>query len=252
MTTAVADVTDMTDEGIDADANGSDDAAGGGRDREPYKIPGHSHWFRWDATHELERRGVPEFFEGRSETKTPEAYSKIRAAMMNQYRAAKKAGERLSFTKARRGLVGDVNSLQRVFDFLERWGLINWQPRIDAEKAAGLGANVRVVAVDVARPEKPGPRDVQRRERGVVFLFSGSVPPRSTARLRRWRRLKPRLKPPNSPRNRRCPARPPAHQPPAGSNPRRQPRCGRRSRRTRCCTETRVTSSARAWDATRT
>ena len=155
---AVADVTDVTDEGIDADANGSDDAAGGGRDREPYKIPGHSHWFRWDATHELERRGVPEFFEGRSETKTPEAYSKIRAAMMNQYRAAKKAGERLSFTKARRGLVGDVNSLQRVFDFLERWGLINWQPRIDAEKAAGLGANVpRVVAVDVARPEKPDP-----------------------------------------------------------------------------------------------
>ena len=71
---------------------------------------------------------------------------------------AKKAGERLSFTKARRGLVGDVNSLQRVFDFLERWGLINWQPKIDAEKAAGLGANVpRVVAVDVTRPEKPDP-----------------------------------------------------------------------------------------------
>ena len=78
--------------------------------------------------------------------------------MMTQYRAAKKAGERLSFTRARRGLVGDVNSLQRVFDFLERWGLINWQPRIDAEKAAGLGANVpRVVAVDVVRPEKPDP-----------------------------------------------------------------------------------------------
>lgn len=157
-------VADVTDEGIDADANGSDDAAltggtGAGTDsRETYKIPGHSHWFRWDATHELERRGVPEFFDGRSETKTPEAYAKIRATMMNQYRVAKKAGERLSFTKARRGLVGDVNSLQRVFDFLERWGLINWQPKIDAGKAAGLGANVpRVVAVDVTRPEKPDP-----------------------------------------------------------------------------------------------
>ena len=155
---AVADV----DEGIDADANGSDDAALVGEAstpcKEPYKIPGHSHWFRWDATHELERRGVPEFFDGRSETKTPEAYAKIRATMMTQYRAAKKAGERLSFTRARRGLVGDVNSLQRVFDFLERWGLINWQPRVDAEKAAGLGANVpRVVAVDVVRPEKPDP-----------------------------------------------------------------------------------------------
>ena len=45
-----------------------------------------------------------------------------------------------------------------MFDFLERWGLINWQPKIDAGKAAGLGANVpRVVAVDVTRPEKPDP-----------------------------------------------------------------------------------------------
>jgi SWI/SNF related-matrix-associated actin-dependent regulator of chromatin subfamily C len=60
------------------------------------------------------------------------------------------------FTRARRGLVGDVNSLQRVFDFLERWGLINWRPRSDPERAAGLGANVpRVVAVDVVRPERP-------------------------------------------------------------------------------------------------
>ena len=70
--------------------------------------------------------------------------------------AVKSSGECLRFTRARRGLVGDVNSLQRVFDFLERWGLINWRPRSDPERAAGLGANVpRVVAVDVVRPERP-------------------------------------------------------------------------------------------------
>jgi len=56
-------------------------------------------------------------------------------AMMNQYRLAMGAGtggsgpgRRLAFTSARRGLVGDVNVLQRIFDFLERWGLINWNP----------------------------------------------------------------------------------------------------------------------------
>ena len=143
------------DEGIDADANGGDGSDPSSQD-EPYKIPGHSHWFRWDATHELEKQGVPEFFDGRSENKTPETYRTIRAAMMNRYRAVKSSGECLRFTRARRGLVGDVNSLQRVFDFLERWGLINWRPRSDPERAAGLGANVpRVVAVDVVRPERP-------------------------------------------------------------------------------------------------
>jgi SWI/SNF related-matrix-associated actin-dependent regulator of chromatin subfamily C len=156
------------DEGIDADANGGDGSDPSSQD-EPYKIPGHSHWFRWDATHELEKQGVPEFFDGRSENKTPETYRTIRAAMMNRYRAVKSSGECLRFTRARRGLVGDVNSLQRVFDFLERWGLINWRPRSDPERAAGLGANVpRVVAGGRRPPGTAGCRDVQRRERGAV------------------------------------------------------------------------------------
>jgi SWI/SNF related-matrix-associated actin-dependent regulator of chromatin subfamily C len=33
---------------------------------------------------------------------------------------------RLTLTEARRGLIGDVGSVRRVFDFLEEWGLINY------------------------------------------------------------------------------------------------------------------------------
>ena len=45
--------------------------------------------------------------------------------MMSQYRQLAPAQD--SCSQSCRGLVGDVNTLQRVFDFLERWGLINWQ-----------------------------------------------------------------------------------------------------------------------------
>ena len=35
---------------------------------------------------------------------------------------------RLTFTMVRKALSGEVNSLQRVFNFLENWGLINYIP----------------------------------------------------------------------------------------------------------------------------
>lgn len=35
---------------------------------------------------------------------------------------------KLTFTDARKTLVGDVGSIRRVFDFLEAWGLVNYSP----------------------------------------------------------------------------------------------------------------------------
>ena len=175
-------VADVTDEGIDADANGSDDAAltggtGAGTDsREPFKIPGHSHWFRWDATHELERRGVPEFFDGRSETKTPEAYAKIRATMMNQYRVAKKAGERLSFTKARRGSSGTSTRFSAclISSSGEPDQLAAEDRRGESRRLGRQRPSRRRGGRDASGETRS--RDVQRRERGSVqvslFLFS--------------------------------------------------------------------------------
>ena len=107
------------------DVDGGEETGKGGG--EIYRIPGHAAWFRWDAVHSVEKKGLPEFFTGTSESKTPETYHAYRCAMMSQYRQLAPRGKRLVFTIARRGLVGDVNTLQRVFDFLERWGLINWQ-----------------------------------------------------------------------------------------------------------------------------
>jgi SWI/SNF related-matrix-associated actin-dependent regulator of chromatin subfamily C len=71
---------------------------------------------------------MPEFFEGEaaaaSGSRGPEAYKYYRDTLVRRFRA--RPGRRLTLTEARRGLVGDVGSVRRVFDFLEEWGLINY------------------------------------------------------------------------------------------------------------------------------
>lgn len=42
---------------------------------EVYRVPVHASWFKWNKIHDIERRGVPEFFNGRSSRKTPEVHS---------------------------------------------------------------------------------------------------------------------------------------------------------------------------------
>ena len=155
---------DVARSGEDAmDVDGKEDTRDDAREPlggEVYRIPGHAAWFRWDAVHAMEKKGLPEFFTGASASKTPAAYHAYRCAMMNQYRALAPQGERLLFTNARKGLVGDINTLQRIFDFLERWGLINWQAPTDGAgggTASETTAAPRVVLSTVVAPATPTP-----------------------------------------------------------------------------------------------
>lgn len=66
---------------------------------------------------------MSEFFDKRSAAKTPRIYKEYRDFIINKYRENPK--QPLTLNEVRRMLVGDVNSLSRVFDFLEHWGLIN-------------------------------------------------------------------------------------------------------------------------------
>ncbi|OEL17660.1 SWI/SNF complex subunit SWI3B [Dichanthelium oligosanthes] len=90
-------------------------------------VPSYSAWFSFDSIHDTERRLLPEFFEGEaaaaSGCRGPDAYKYYRNTLIRRFRA--RPGRRLTLTEARRGLVGDVGSVRRVFDFLEEWGLIN-------------------------------------------------------------------------------------------------------------------------------
>ncbi|KAH9277988.1 SWI/SNF complex subunit SMARCC2 [Echinococcus granulosus] len=88
-------------------------------------VPSYSAWFDYNAIHAIERRSLPEFFNGKNKSKTPETYLAYRNFMIDTYRLNPQ--EYLTFTACRRNLTGDVCSVLRVHAFLEQWGLINYQ-----------------------------------------------------------------------------------------------------------------------------
>ncbi|XP_065872922.1 SWI/SNF complex subunit SWI3A isoform X2 [Euphorbia lathyris] len=97
-----------------------------------YTIPSSSSWFAWDDIHDNERSALREFFDGSSITRTPKVYKEYRDFIINKYR--EDPSRRLTFTEIRKSLVSDVNLLNKVFRFLDKWGLINFgvnSPRCD-------------------------------------------------------------------------------------------------------------------------
>lgn len=92
-------------------------------------IPSYAMWFDMNQIHEIESKCLPEFFSGKNKSKTPQVYKQYRDFMVNTYRLNPQ--EYLTLTACRRNLVGDVGALLRLHQFLEKWGLINYQ--VDAE-----------------------------------------------------------------------------------------------------------------------
>lgn len=92
-------------------------------------IPSFAQWFNMNEVHSIEKKLFPDFFPQESQRKsvykTPQAYKNMRDFMVNAYRI--NPLEYLTITAIRRNLAGDVSSLIRVHQFLERWGLINYQ-----------------------------------------------------------------------------------------------------------------------------
>lgn len=92
-------------------------------------IPSYASWFDYNSVHAIERRAIPEFFNGKNKSKTPEVYLAYRNFMLDAYRL--NPTEYLTATACRRNLAGDVCAVVRVHAFLEQWGLINYQ--VDAD-----------------------------------------------------------------------------------------------------------------------
>ncbi|XP_070702512.1 SWI/SNF complex subunit SMARCC1b [Pempheris klunzingeri] len=92
-------------------------------------IPSYTSWFNYNSIHSIEKRALPEFFNGKNKSKSPEIFLAYRNFMIDTYRLNPQ--EYLSSTSCRRNLTGDVCAVMRVHAFLEQWGLINYQ--VDAE-----------------------------------------------------------------------------------------------------------------------
>lgn len=88
-------------------------------------IPSYSAWFDYNSIHTIEKRAMPEFFNIKNKSKTPEIYLAYRNFMIDTYRL--NPTEYVTSTAARRNLAGDVCAIMRVHAFLEQWGLINYQ-----------------------------------------------------------------------------------------------------------------------------
>ncbi|XP_019862531.1 PREDICTED: SWI/SNF complex subunit SMARCC2-like, partial [Amphimedon queenslandica] len=87
-------------------------------------IPSYSSWFDYNSIHAIEKRSLPEFFNGRNKSKTPETYLAYRNFMVDSFRL--NPTEYLSTTACRRNLAGDVGSILRIHGLLEQWGIINY------------------------------------------------------------------------------------------------------------------------------
>ncbi|KAL1954548.1 hypothetical protein VTO42DRAFT_1058 [Malbranchea cinnamomea] len=88
-------------------------------------LPSYATWFDMHSIHAVEKKALPEFFNGRNRSKTPAIYKDYRDFMVNTYRL--NPVEYLTVTACRRNLAGDVCAIMRVHAFLEHWGLINYQ-----------------------------------------------------------------------------------------------------------------------------
>ncbi|KAK4486155.1 hypothetical protein RD792_008823 [Penstemon davidsonii] len=91
---------------------------------ELYTIPSYSSWFSWHNIHEVERFSLREFFDGSSITRSPRIYKDYRDFIISKFR--ENPSKKLTFTDVRKSLVGDISILLKVFTFLEKWGLINF------------------------------------------------------------------------------------------------------------------------------
>ncbi|XP_010506803.1 PREDICTED: SWI/SNF complex subunit SWI3A [Camelina sativa] len=143
---------------------------------ELYTIPAQSSWFLWDDIHEIERREFEEFFSESSITRTPKVYKEYRDFIINKFR--EDTSRSLTFTSIRKFLVGDVNLLQKVFLFLDKWGLINFAPSLNdndtlssvdnAKIEQGTPAGIRVTATpNSLRPITAPPLVEQRTVSGI-------------------------------------------------------------------------------------
>ncbi|TID22502.1 hypothetical protein CANINC_003277 [Pichia inconspicua] len=93
----------------------------------PVIIPSFAKWFNLNEIHEIEKKSLPEFFSSQSNQKykNPDIYKSVRDFIVNTYRL--NPIEYLSLTAIRRNVAMDVGSLMRIYSFLSKWGIINYQ-----------------------------------------------------------------------------------------------------------------------------
>ncbi|KDP29646.1 hypothetical protein JCGZ_18808 [Jatropha curcas] len=96
------------------------------RDSNAHVVPNHCGWFSWSKIHLLEERALPSFFNGKSQTRTPDTYMKIRNWIVKKFHA--NPNVQIELKDLSELEVADLDAKQEVLEFLDYWGLINFHP----------------------------------------------------------------------------------------------------------------------------
>ncbi|KAK0582028.1 hypothetical protein LWI29_020611 [Acer saccharum] len=104
------------------------------RDSNVHVVPTHCGWFSWTKVHHLEEQGVPSFFNGKLEDRTPDMYMEIRNWIMKKFHT--NPNTKIELKDLSELEVGCLDAKQEVMEFLEYWGLINFHPFFPVDSAA--------------------------------------------------------------------------------------------------------------------
>lgn len=94
----------------------------------------------------MERFSLREFFDGTSVTRTPRIYKDYRDFIISKYR--EDPSRKLTFTDVRKSLVGDISVLLKVFTFLEKWGLVNFNASDTNNDKNSYDGGVKMASVE--------------------------------------------------------------------------------------------------------
>jgi SWI/SNF related-matrix-associated actin-dependent regulator of chromatin subfamily C len=97
---------------------------------EPVVVPSYSSWFSFGSVSQVERKQLPDFFEGKSPLRNEATYVMIRDFIVKLYRQRPRS--HLSVTECRRHIAVDAGAIFRIHAFLDHWGLINYDIQPDA------------------------------------------------------------------------------------------------------------------------
>ncbi|XP_031250784.1 SWI/SNF complex subunit SWI3D-like [Pistacia vera] len=116
------------------------------RDSNVHVVPTHCGWFSWTRIHPLEEQGLPSFFNGKSQNRTPDMYMEIRNWIMKKFHA--NPNIQIELKDLSELEVGCVDDKQEVLEFLDYWGLVNFHP-FPPESTATNADGDRVANADV-------------------------------------------------------------------------------------------------------
>ena len=152
----------------------------------PYMLPAKSSWFDLDKVHDIETFEFPEFFGPSLESSgnQSEIYVRIRNAIVHQFK--KDTCRKLALKDVWRTISEDFTTIRKVFDFLDRWGIINYTGPDRQLRAAAEESSVHPVGAEALLKLNRHPTPLQGAEAAVrgPHATARSGPARkNTARL---------------------------------------------------------------------